>query len=294
MAFLRSWSWESDVLAGLAIAAGLYVYGWQRLRRRDRGRLVSPAWRTWCYGGGLAALGLAFLSPIALYSSLFFCMHMVQHLLLVMVIPPLLWLGAPLVPTLWALPRELRRGIGWLFVPGHPVRRLFETLTRPVVATLLHLAAVGLWHVPVLYDAAQGRTAIHDLEHLLFLGTALLYWWSVLHPVRSRRLSGGLAILYFLAPMIEGELIGALLTFAGEPIYATYRAVPRVWGLSALDDQRLGGLIMWVGGGLFWFAAISAAFLLWMSEEEKEARPSGTLRRDLTVKPDRRPATRES
>ncbi len=141
---------------------------------------------------------------------------------------------------------------------------------------------VGLWHVPAFYDAAQGRTLAHDLQHILFLGTGLLYWWPVVPPIGTRRLGYGLTLLYFLPPMLEGKLIGPLLTFASTPLYATYRAAPRLWGLSALDDQKLGGTLMWVGGAFFWLAAMTVVFFVWASQEEDEAR-GGPLRPGLEV-----------
>jgi cytochrome c oxidase assembly factor CtaG len=275
-AFLQSWSWEPSVLVGLALAAGLYALGWRRLRRKC-GRGAGPApWRAWCYGGGLATIALALLSPIAVYGSLFFFMHMIQHLLLLMLAAPLLWLGAPLVPVLWGLPRGLRRELGRVFVPGHPLQRVGHALTHPPVAAVLYVGTIAFWHVPAFYDAAQGRTAIHDLEHAMFLGTALLYWWPIVHPSGGRRRLGyGLAIPYLLPPFLEGILIGAPLTFAGRPVYDTYRRVPRVWDLSVVGDQQLGGLIMWVPGGMMYLVPLVALLVLLLNQEERSAAPPG-------------------
>jgi putative membrane protein len=254
---------DAILFAGLAASAGLYAAGSWRLRRRGRGRAAPAPWRAACYAAGLAAIALAAFSPIAAYSERLFSAHMVQHLLLAMVAPPLLWLGAPLVPSLWGLPRSFRRGLGRLFTSGHPVRRAFGLLARPAVAGLLYVSNLALWHVPALYDAAQGPTLVHDLEHALFLGTALLYWWPVIHPTGGRRPLGyGATLLYLVPPMLEGDLIGALLSFAQSPLYATYAALPGADAQSVVADQRLGGLVMWVGGGLFWLAPMAVAFFL--------------------------------
>ena len=266
-AFLASWSWEPSLLVGLAMAAGLYTFGWRRLRRRSHDGL--SVWRGWCYGGGIAALGLALLSPIGAFSGLFFFMHMIQHILLVIVAAPLLLLGAPLLPLLWAFPTDVRRGLGRLLVPGKPFHRLFHILTEPLVSAALFLGTVAVWHVPRFYDAAQGRTIVHDLEHGLFLGTALLYWWPVIHPTGGRRrLDYGAAIPYLLLPFFEGNAIGALLTFASRPLYATYQQVPRVWGLSALEDQQLAGLIMWIPGGMMYLIPILVCLALLIGRGE--------------------------
>lgn len=257
------WSPDPTLLVAFALAAVLYAVGWRRLDRQGRGRARLPAWRGWCYAAGLATLALALLSPIHIYGEFLFSVHMVQHLLLTLVAPPLLWLGAPLLPILWGLPRSLRLGLGRLFAPGQPVQRVFHTLTSPLVAMALYMVTLALWHLPALYDAAQGRALAHDLEHLMFLATALLYWWPLVHPTGGRpRLRPGFTLLYLLPPMIEGDLIGALLSFAQRPLYATYQAAPRVSSLSPVADQQLGGLIMWVGGGLFWLGALAVVFFV--------------------------------
>lgn len=272
VAFIASWSWDPTVLAGLALSVGLYAFGWYRLSRRGAGRPVLAPWRAWCFGAGLAAIGLALLSPIGAFGGLFFFMHMIQHLLLVEVAAPLLLLGAPLLPMLWGLPRGLRVGIGLLFAPGSPLSRVFGFLTSPLVALSLYATAVAVWHLPAFYDAAQGRTLVHDLQHSFFLGTALLFWWPVIHPTGGRRrLSYAAAIPYFLPPMLVGNLIGALLTFADSPLYATYQRVPRLWGLSVVQDQQLAGLIMWVPGGLVYAVPVFALMVLMFQGQQERA-----------------------
>ncbi len=270
--YLESWSWDPTVLSGLAVAAALYASGWRRLSRPEFKHPVLAAWRAWCFAGGLAAIWVALLSPIDSLSDLFFFMHMIQHLLLVEVAAPLLLLGAPLLPMLWALPRDLRVGLGSLFGPGNPLKGLLALLTHPLVAVSLYTGALGAWHLPPLYDAAQGRTVIHDTEHLIFLGTALLYWWPIIHPAGGRRrLSYAAAIPYLLPPMLTGSLIGALLTFAQHPLYATYQQVPRLWGISVVQDQQLAGLIMWVPGGLVYIFPIFVLIALMLRQEDRAA-----------------------
>lgn len=241
------------------------------MARRRRTTLAS--WRVWSYFAGLATVWIALLSPIGVYSELFFFFHMIQHLLLVEVAAPLLLLGAPLLPVLWALPRDARVGVGRVFAPG-PLHTLFTALTHPLTAVTLYCATLSVWHIPSFYDAAQGRTAIHDLEHILFLGTALLFWWPAIHPAGGkRRLSYIAGVIYFFPPLMLGNLIGAILTFAQHPLYATYQAVPRVWGVSVLQDQQLAGLIMWVPGGLV-FAIPVFVFLVLTFQGSETDRPA--------------------
>lgn len=199
-------------------------------------------------------------------------MHMIQHLLLLLIAPPLLWLGAPLLPTLWALPVDWRRVVGRQLAPVRPLHRLGHLLTQPIVAVVLYVGTVAVWHVPAFYDAAQGRTATHDLEHLMFFGTALLYWWPVIYPAKGRRrLSYALALPYLLPPFLEGMLIGVLLTFTDRPLYQTYQEVERIWGLSVVGDQQLGGLVIWVPGGLLFLIPLIGVLVQLLRQEEASA-----------------------
>ncbi len=250
----------------LALSAGFYLAGWRQIGRHDPSRSILPSWRLWCFFLGLATILVALLSPIGVYDDVFFFMHMIQHLLLMLVAAPLLLLGAPLLPMLWAFPRNVRVGLGRLFAPG-PVQSVFTVLTHPAVTVALYCAVEAIWHIPRFYDAAQGRTVVHDLEHAIFLGAALLFWWPVIHPAGGRRrLSYAPGVVYFLPPMLVGTLIGALLTFAERPLYPYYEHVPREWGISVVQDQQLAGLIMWVPGGLVFLVPVFIFLVLLLRE----------------------------
>lgn len=269
LTLLTAWSWEPGLGFLLALTIGFYGAGWRRLRRRGA---RFPSWRAWCFAGGMVAMILALFSPIATLDGVLFSAHMVQHLLLVQVGVPLLWLGAPLLPILWAFPLRRRRAIGRLCTAGHPVHAIFHRLTSPPLAAALHLSALALWHQPSLYDAAQGPTLLHQLEHTTFIGTALLYWWVIIHPSGGRRrLSYGVAILYVIPLLLLENLIGALLTFADQPLYATYRNGPGFWGFPPLSDQQLAGLIMWVPGGLLLLVPVFALLTAELRHQERAA-----------------------
>jgi putative membrane protein len=268
-AFLLSWQLEVEVIAGLGLSAALYTRGWWRLRRRGRGGRILRPWRAWCFAAGLAAVALALLSPIGTFGSLLMSMHMIQHLLLVMIAAPLILLGAPMLPMLWAFPRGTRRRIGRLLHRVHPVHRLFSFLTRPSIALPLFVVVILVWHYPPLYDAAQGRSLTHDLEHFSFLAAALLFYWPLIHPTGTpRRMSYGAGILYLFPAKITGFVIGASLSMAQTPWYQTYINAPRLWGLSALDDQQLAGLIMWIFGGLLYIFPLLILVVKMIHEDE--------------------------
>ncbi len=270
---LLAWSPDPLILLPLLAGGALYAMGWRRLRRSGREQPFLPTWRAWCFAGGLLVIVLALLSPIDALADQLFWAHMVEHLLLILVAAPLLLFGAPLLPILWGIPSGDRRAVARLFlVRRSPIHRVFTWLTQPLVSGVLFIVTIGYWHIPVFYDAAQGRTLIHDLEHLMFFVTALLYWWPVIHPTGGkRRLGYGLAIFYLLPPSIEGALVGAFLTFAPTPIYATYRHVGTLFGLTGQEDQQLGGLIMWIPGGLVYLAGVFTCLAMFFKQEEQKA-----------------------
>jgi putative membrane protein len=259
---LAAWSWDPLVLLGAAASGYMYVRGWLRMGRRN-------SWRAASFGGGLVLILVALCSPIGTYDQQLFSLHMTEHLLLALGAAPLLLLGKPLVPMLWSLPPTERRGVARLFGPGTLLGRAAASLVRPPVALGVYSLSFAVWHVPRLYDLAQGATPIHYAEHAVFFTTALAFWWPVIHPHGGpRRLAKIAAIVYFALPMFEGTLIGGLLTFANAPLYATYAQTPHLGGLSALDDQQLAGLIMWIPGGLVYAAAVLALLVSVLRDEE--------------------------
>jgi cytochrome c oxidase assembly factor CtaG len=271
----------------VGVAAGLYARGWRYLRRHGS-RLVSRA-EAACFAAGLGIILLALSSPIGTYDQALFSLHMTEHLLLTVAAAPLLLLGKPLVPMLWGLPDQERRGAARLLRPHGVLFGACCALARPSVAVALFTITFALWHVPLLYEAAQGQTLLHYTEHILFFTTALLLWWPVVHPGGGARTLGKVAAIgYISIPMLQGTLIGALLTFAQRPFYATYIAAPRLTGLSAVEDQQLAGLIMWIPGGLVYGAAV-----LWLlasvlrdeeaadAAEESRAAPLASVERPV-------------
>jgi putative membrane protein len=265
-----SWSLQPPVLAGLGAAAWAYVRGVGTLWSGDRRRGVS-GWQVAAFAGGLLALFVALVSPVHSVSAELLWVHMVQHVLLVLVAAPLLVLGAPLVPMTLALPLGWRRTlrawgrIGWLRRTGH-------ILTRPVTSWVLQFAALWAWHDPKLYDAAARSQGIHALEHLTFLATAVLFWWVAFRPGVHRRLSGGPEVLYVLTAGIQSGALGAVLTFAGSPVYPVYAQTVARWGLTPLQDQQLAGLIMWIPAGLIYLVVAGALFVRWFLTAERDAR----------------------
>lgn len=248
-AFLQSWPLDPWLVVPLLATALIYVRGWKQLRQRGA-RRFRPR-QLWSFLAGLAALCLALASPIDPFADLLLQVHMLQHLLLMMVAPPLLWLGDPLVPLLRGLPVSIR--IYWVapFLRLNAVRAVLYRLTHPAIAFLLYSAATWAWHVPKLYELALAVPAWHYLEHATFIGTGLLFWWPVIQPYPSRPHWPRWALLpYLLLADIQNTILSALLTFSDSILYPHYDAVPRLWGISPLDDQAAAGVLMWVPGSL--------------------------------------------
>jgi putative membrane protein len=230
---------------------------------------VTP-WQVASFVGGLTVLFIALVSPLHPLAGELLWAHMVQHVLVVVVAAPLLVLGAPVVPMTLALPLPWRgrirswRRIAWLRSTGH-------LLTRPLVAWLVHVVALWAWHAPALYDAAVRSPAIHGVEHLTFLATAALFWWVAL-PQGRRHLARGADVLYVFTGGVQSGALGALLTFAGTPLYAAYAHTSIRWGLTPLQDQQLAGLVMWIPAGLVYVVTAGFLFARWMTSMEREAR----------------------
>jgi putative membrane protein len=256
-ALLTTWDFRLDVSVYLALSAAVFTASWLRLRRRGGHRLAA-GWRLVSFLAGLGILGLAMMSAIDLWAERLFFMHMIQHLLLIMVVPPLLLLANPFPFMLWGLPggRELGRR---LFTPSARFRRALRGLTRPGMVWVTFVAVLWSWHDPYLYGLAQGPGWIHDLEHLLFFGTGMLFWWHAIGagPRLHGRLSPLARIGYLLAAGVANLLPGVIIALADTPLYPYYAAVSRPAGITLLQEQSLSGIIMWVPGTMmYWMAAL--------------------------------------
>jgi putative membrane protein len=265
-----SWSLQPPVLVGLITAAWAYIRGVQRLWTGGRRRGIRW-WQVACFAGGLVVLIVALVSPIHPLSTELLWVHMVQHVLLVLVAAPLLVLGAPLVPMSLAVPVSWRRVMrSWARTA--PFRWVGHLIQRPLFAWVASVAALWSWHAPPLYDLAVGNQAIHAVEHLSFLATAVLFWWVALRPSQVGAFAAGARILFVFTAGVQSGALGAVLTFAGSPLYPSYAHTAAAWGLTPLQDQQLAGLIMWIPAGLVYVVAAGALFVRWLVAIEREAR----------------------
>ena len=261
------WSWEPVTVALLALSAGLYGVGLARLWRRAGVGQGVKRWQALCFAGGLLALVVALLSPVDALGGILFSAHMAQHELLILVAAPLMVLGRPLAPFLWALPPAAREEVGaWSQAPAFAAA--WRGLTAPLAVFVIHGLALWIWHLPSLYQATLDDEFIHTLQHLSFFLSSALFWWSLIHG-RFGRLGYGAAVVYVFLTSLHSGVLGALLLFAPRLWYPIYEARTSQWGLSPLEDQQLAGLIMWIPAGVVFIILGLGLFAAWLGEAER-------------------------
>ncbi|MGH9742717.1 MAG: cytochrome c oxidase assembly protein [Candidatus Acidiferrum sp.] len=261
--FLASgWDWEPSVVIG---CAGLLLLYAVPLRFRFSRRAL-------CFLSGVLVLMLALVSPLdTLADTYLFSAHMLQHILLILVVPPLLILGLPSR----TMEKILERPI---------IRNTEKYLSSPLIAWSLGVGTMWLWHWPRLYNAALASEPLHIVEHLLFLVTATIFWWPVLHPIEKLRLSPIWAVVYFFSACTAHTILAILITFAPLGIYPAYLnpsdpfkillLLRAQWGFSPAADQQWGGLLMWVPACTVYLAFILSNVSRWYRQPERDVEPA--------------------
>jgi cytochrome c oxidase assembly factor CtaG len=265
---LLSWSLEAHVLLPLLGVALLYRWAARAVSRAHPGN-VWPRWRAWSWYGGLVVLLVALESPIGTYDTTLFSVHMVQHLLMTLVAAPLLAIGAPITLLLRVSSPSTRRR--WLLPVLHS--HVLRVLSFPVVTWVVFAAVMWASHFSSLFDAALDNEAAHVLEHGLFLGAALLFWWPVVGADPSPwRLPHPARVAYLFLGMPQSSFLGLAIFSAPGVLYPHYATLIRPWGPTPLYDQQLAGGIMWAGGDGVFLIAMILALWVWLRAEEREGR----------------------
>jgi putative membrane protein len=254
-----AWSFDPGIVIPLALSAILYARG----ARPARG--IGPRRQVY-FWTGWTILALSLISPMHPLGEVLFSAHMVQHEVLMLIAAPLLVLSRPLVAFLWGMPFGWRRDLGaWSKRPA--VQQTWTALTAPMIAWWIHAIALWAWHAPALFQATIGNAWIHAAQHASFLGSALLFWWALFYANGER--SYGTGVFYIFTTAIHTGILGALLTFARTVWYPDYAATAPAWGLTPIEDQQIGGLIMWVGTSTIYLAAVAIVFFRWASREDR-------------------------
>ncbi len=280
-AVLSAWSPEPRIALGLMLVTALYWRGFRELRLQLPEHF--PPWRGAAFMAGIGALLLALASPLDAFADLLQLAHMAQHWILMMVAPPLLWLGAPAIALLRGLPRSwLRRGLGpFLAWPG--LRRALRRITRPHFAWLAWALTTLFWHWPPAYQAALRSSAWHDVEHVQFFVASLLFWYPVIAPWPERPHAGRMGIVLTLGlAAVFNSIFSASFAFSTRVFYPLYQEAARPWGIDALADQNAAGAFLWAAASLPMLAAAVAVLV-------SELEPSGALTSGAAREPSRRP-----
>jgi putative membrane protein len=255
------WTLDPGVLIGVAAVGGAYSARWWRVRSGPSPRRAAeaPVWRLCCMLASLSIAMIALISPVDALADQLFFMHMVQHMLLLDLVPILAILSLTKV-ILRPVTRSLR-----------DLESRAGVLAHPAFAVVLYVSVIWAWHIPAAYDLALRHPVVHVLEHVSFLIAGSLYWWHLLSPIRSRmRLRGMGPVVYMASTKVLVGALGMGLAFAPAALYSYYVHHARVWGISAHDDQSIAGLIMAVEQSLVMGIALVVLFVRALSESERE------------------------
>ena len=272
---LTDWSWEPTILVGTIAVLVLYALAWRRGWLSD-GDDVSPWFRSargrvvW-FVAGVAVGYVALASPIDKGGDEYlFSIHMVQHLLLMMVVPPLCLLGMA----------------GWHPPVAAPAwRHAWRVAVNPAVATVVFTVVLLVWHIPALYDTTLTTEPIHVLEHLSFIAVGVLFWWPIVDPQRTaqRHVNPFAKIAMLVASGIPPTVLGLIFTVGSHAYYDFYERAPRLWGLSPVADQQVAGVIMFGAGNIIYFIAVIVVF--WRLFGDPADDESEVVARPVTSRP---------
>ena len=263
-AVFSSWELNLWVLIPAVVIAFVYARGWRQLRRRAPHRLGLSQFVA--FHTGLITILVALMSPLDAFAGWLLTVHMIQHLLLTMVAPPLILYGAPYMPLLFGFPINfLKDGIG-PFLTSPVLRKLGSFLTHPIFCWSAFVFTSITWHAPPMYELALHSPTWHQVEHSCFVTTALLFWWPIIQPwpwmARTPRLA---IVLYLFLADFQNTALSAFLIFYERILYPTYQTVPRITGMSALEDQAAAGAIMWVVGSIFFLVPVGLITMTMLS-----------------------------
>ncbi|HVE78201.1 MAG TPA: cytochrome c oxidase assembly protein [Gemmatimonadaceae bacterium] len=249
------WTVHPSTVVGLAALAALYLWR-ARAAPATGGRRSPSGGQRFAFFAGLTTIFAALNGPLHdLSDSFLFSAHMVQHLVLTLVAPPLLIAGTPG----WMLRPALRR-------PA--VAAVARWLTHPTRCFVLFNLTIAVWHLPPVYNLAIAHHPVHIVQHLTFMAASVLMWWPVLSPLPELpRLAYPGQMLYCFLMSIPMQLVSVYIVYADRALYPAYASAPRLWGISPMMDQQLGGLIMWIPGGLFFYGLASIVFFKWAERE---------------------------
>src|ERR1700728_3524735 len=285
-----SWRPPVETIAMLLFTAALYARGFARLHRQMPDRY--PLSRLAMFMGGIAALFIAIASPLEELDDLLLQVHMTQHLLLMIVAPPLLLAGAPAIALVRGMPGRIAKAVVGPTLRSSAVRRIFAWLTQPLVCWLAFSAATWGWHLPATFQLALRSDGWHVVEHACFFTTALMFWYPVVQPWPSVARWPRWAMLpYLLLADGQNTILAALFMFSDRLIYPFYATSPHIAGFTPLGDQVVAGAIMWVPGSIFYLVPATLIMFQMLTPQNlsrssaREADSHGRVASEVPVAP---------
>lgn len=270
--FLSAWSLSGPQFIIVAFLAAVYLVGVLRLQIRSGWQAIPI--RKMLYGiTGYAILFFAVAGPPEAFSQDMFFAHMIQHILIAMVGAVLLLAATPMAAYLWAMPETIRVGLAPSLAENGWIRNINATLTNPRFALPAFILTLWGWHIPEAYALAVRNDLVHLAMHLSMFATSILFWWPIIGPppVRSQ-LTDPQRIIYLILVVTPTAVLAAIITLSNTVIYTTYIDTPHHFTLTPAEDQRIGGLLMWIPGNIVYLATLTTLFLRWFSQEDRKNR----------------------
>jgi putative membrane protein len=268
--FIKSWEYGSTFFYILFFAILIYLIGSIKLllaSKNNNKKQISKFFRGLF---GYIFLFSALVGPISSYESTFW-VHMIQHLTLIMIVPPLILSGLFFSANLWFFPRIIRIGIADYLRPTSYFRKIINKITSPKFGLIFYIISLWTWHLPIFFNYALDFDAIHNFEHFIFLVSGILFWWPVLGiSIGAKKITIPIRIVYLLLAVTPTAVVAAFITLADSVIYG--ENIPRLFNIEAIEDQKIGGLIMWLPGNAIFIAALTVLFFKWSYSQSNNER----------------------
>ncbi|MDP7674165.1 MAG: cytochrome c oxidase assembly protein [Dehalococcoidia bacterium] len=277
--FALAWDFSSPPAVLFLLLTSAYTIGAMRLATRS-----DKDGRFW-YKFTASVLGLVLLAtalagPLDYYSGDLFAAHMSQHIVIAMFAAPLLLLARPMPAYIWALPRPLRVGVGTALTNSGVIIKVMRILTRPSVALPLFIGTLYAWHIPAAYNQSLEDEWLHLFMHFTMFTTAVLFWWPIIGPPPIRtKLTHPQRIVYLLLAVTPTAVLAAIITLSKSVLFDFYLDSPGHFSWSPTEDQRTGGLLMWIPGNFVYLTTVTILFFRWFKEEEQKTSREATLRK---------------
>ena len=266
--FITSWDYSSYFFYFLIIIFLIYIIGSVRLLSISKNKIQKIKF----YRGflGYILLLISLVGPISAFEDTFW-IHMIQHLILIMLVPPLILSGLLFSANLWFFPRIIRIGFADFLRPKKIFRKILNIITSPKFGLIFYIISLWTWHLPIFFNYALEYPVVHNFEHLSFFISGILFWWPVIGlSIGAKKISIPMRIVYLLLAVTPTAVVAAFITLSDSVIYGD--DIPRLLNISAIEDQKIGGLIMWIPGNTIFIATLTVLFFKWSYKQSKESR----------------------